>query len=202
MSSLLTHRNVVVRVLSAWLSGLAIFVAAWLVSYLWLPERSFRFLGSVALTSSGQPATLPEALSILAWNLALVAGPVVLSSLFAVGRLPCSYLMPWVVCAAYGGLLGTNSFALPDPAGPMAPNLAVAWTRAGVREITAYLVLAAALADMYVWRQRSWWSVRVERIRSWRALRLSPAELLFLAAGVALLAWAAYVEASQIVLQG
>jgi hypothetical protein len=156
---LLTHPNVLIRILSSWLIGLIIFFAVWTASYLWLPEGSLQFASLNPVLSAPAEAVLPEALGIFAWNLCVAGSLVVLSSLFLIGRFPAGYLLPWVICGLYGALLGTNSFALSDPAGPMAPNFAVLWTRAGLREIAAYLLIAAALANFYLWRQLSWWSL-------------------------------------------
>jgi hypothetical protein len=128
---LLVHPNLLIRVLSNWLIGFIIFFSVWTLSYVALPLGSIQFsIANLVLTSAGE-AVLPEALRIFAWNLCLAGGLVVLSSLFVVGDFPAGYLLPWIICALYGALLGTNSFALPDPAGESAPSLVVLWTRAG-----------------------------------------------------------------------
>lgn len=196
---LLTHPKVLVRVLISWLLSLIIFFGVWTVSYLWLAPGSLHFGASNLIPSTAGEAVLPEALNLFTWNLLIAAVPVALTSLFVIGRLPAGYLMTWVICACYGAMLGTNSFAFPDPAGPSAPNFAVLWTRAGLREITAYLFIASALADIYLWRQASWWSVKVKQVRSFKELRLLPGEVVCLVIAVGFLGWAAYVEAWQII---
>jgi hypothetical protein len=65
---------------------------------------------------------------------------------------------------------------------------------AGVRELTAYLLVAAVSTNLPLWKQRSWWSWQVERIRQWRDIHLSWVEVLCLVVALGLLAWAAYVE--------
>ena len=158
------HPNLLIRVLSNWLIGFITFFSVWALSYAALPPGSLQFAaGNPVLTRAGE-ALLPLRLS--AWNLCAARGLVVLSSLFVVRDFPAGYLLPWIICALYGALLGTNSFALPDPTGPSAPNPAVLWTRAGGREISAYLLIAAALARIYQWQLPSWWSVRMKRVRS------------------------------------
>ncbi len=196
---LLTHPNVLVRVPSNWLIGLIIFFGIWVISYEAFPPGSLRFASSNPVLNSTGEAVLPETLRILAWNLCVAGGLVVLSSLFIIGKFPAGYLLPWIICGLYGAMLGTNSFAFPDPAGPLPPNLAVLWTRAGWREITAYMLMASALANVYQWQQPSWWSMQVKRVRSWRELRLSGGELMCLVMAVGFLGWAAYVEAWQII---
>ncbi len=196
---LLIHPNLLIRVLSNWLIGFIIFFGVWTISYEALPPGSLQFASANPILASAGEAVLPEALRIFAWNLCVAGGLVVFSSLFVVGDFPAGYLLPWIICALYGALLGTNSFALPDPAGPSAPNLVVLWTRAGWREISAYLLLAAALAHIYQWQLPSWWSVQTKRVRSWRELHLSSGEVLCLVLALSLLVWAAYVEAWQVV---
>ena len=196
---LLTYPNVLIRVLSNWLIGLVIFFGVWVISYEGLPPDSLHFASSNPILTAAGEAVLPETLRIFVWNLCVAGGLVVLSSLFIIGKLPAGYLIPWITCALYGAMLGTNSFAFPDPAGPSAPHLTVLLTRAGWREISAYLIMASVLANVYQWRQPSWWSVQVQRVRAWREVRLSSAERMCLVMAVGLLGWAAYVEAWQII---
>ena len=80
----------------------------------------------------------------------------------------------------------------------IAPQLDIAWQHVGLRELSAYLLAAAALADRHLWFQRSVWDWRLSRVRAWRELRLSRAEIALLAGAVVLLAWSAVTEASQI----
>ncbi len=196
---LLTNTNLFIRVLSNWSIGLILFFAAWGASYLWLPEGSLRFASTNPVISTAAQTVLAEALRIFAWNLLVATGLIVFSSLFVVGRFPASYLLPWIICIVYGALLGTNSFAFPDPAGPTAPTLAILWTRAGLREITAYLLIAAALANIYLWQQPSWWSLQVNRVRTLKEVHLFRAEVFCLILAIGFLFWAAYVEAWQII---
>lgn len=203
LTALLTHRHVAVRILAAWGIGLAILAATWNISYYWLPPGILRGW-SVSVASwprleSGTLGVPALALRIALRNAVAGGGATVLASLFTVGRFPLGYLAPWAWFGFYGVLLGTNSFAHPNLAGPLAPTATVAWTRSGIREISAYLLIAAAFANLGIWQQRSWWNWRVEQVQAWTRLRLSRTELLSLFLALVLLGWSAYVEAWQII---
>jgi len=194
--TLLAHRSLLTRALTAWLIGLALFYGAWAASYAWLPAGSFHLPGAAIAQSSGCTSQfINEAVKLFVWNFAVGLAFTAFASLFRSGGLPLGYLVPWLVFLAYGGLLGTNSFACPDPSGPHPVNIAIIWERAGVREISAYLLVAAVLAPLYVWQQPSLWSPKIERVRSWKEFRLTRDVVAGLLAAVALLAWASVVEA-------
>jgi hypothetical protein len=199
LGSTLTHRNVAVRATSAWFIGLTALVAAWLVSYRFMPEGavSFSLASQLPLESLRQQAGL--AAGIFLWNLAVGGTALMLSSFFRLGRVPLAYLAPWAWFALYGIALGTNSFAITTPGMRVAPQVEVAWNHVGLRELSAYLLAAAALADRHLWFQRSVWDWRLARVRSWTDLRLSRPEVVLLVAAVGLLAWSAATEAAQIV---
>ena len=190
ISGLLAHPNLLIRISAATAAGFIVFLASWTASYAWLPEGFYRIFWQPSVEGN-------DALTLFAWNL-MTVGVTAFASLFVINRFPAGYLIPFFVFGLYGGLLGTNSFFIPDPAGPQAPTLNVIWTRSGLREALAYLLVAAALTNVYLWRQPSWWSTRLERIRSWRDVRLSRAEILLVIVAIALLFWAVYVEAWQI----
>jgi hypothetical protein len=135
-----------------------------------------------------------QTLRAFIWNLAFTGGLAALSSLFAVNRFPLGYLVPWITFAVYGASLGTDSFVCPTPDGPLSPSLAVLWTRAGFREITGYMLIAAALANRYLWQQPSFFSLKLERIRSWKQARPNLDLLVGLCAAASLIAWGAVVE--------
>ena len=198
LGSTLTHRNVAVRAAAAWVIGVAALIGAWLVSYRYMPEGavSFSLASQLPLESLRQQASLTA--GIFLWNLAVGGTALFLSSLFRLGRIPLAYLAPWAWFALYGIALGTNSFAITTPGMRLAPELDVAWRHVGLRELSAYLLAAAALADRHIWLQRSIWEWRLSRVRSWQELRLSRSEAALLVGAVALLAWSAMTEAAQI----
>ncbi len=193
--NLLSHPNLLIRTLAATAVGLAVFLASWAASYTWLPEGAVRAFWQPS-PAGNDVQTI--ALAMFAWNL-LTVGLTALSSLFVLNRFPAGYFIPLLILAWYGALLGTNSFASPDPAGRLAPTVNVIWTRSGLREAAAYLLVASALANIHLWREPSWWSTRLERVRSWRDVRLSAPEIILIVAALALLGWAMYVEGGQIV---
>src|ERR671935_596363 len=199
LGSTLTHRNVAIRATSAWIVGVVALVSAWLVSYRFMPEGAvgFSLASQLPLESLREQAQLTA--GIFLWNLVVGGTALAVSSCFRLGRVPLAYLAPWAWFALYGIALGTNSFAITTPGMRVAPQIDIAWTHVGLRELSAYLLAAAALADRHLWFQRSVWDWRLSRVRSWTDLRLSRAELVLLAGAVSLLAWSAATEAAQIV---
>ena len=190
--ALLTHRGFLVRAATGLLVGILICFSAWAASLAWLPEG---FLLKLPLPTIGTcEANVANSVRIFVWNLILTGGLVLFSSLFALGRLPCGYLVPWLTFAAYGGMLGTNSFLCEQLSDPVPLSMSVLWTRAGFREIAAYLLIAAALANQFLWRQSSFFSHRVERVRTLRELKIDFGAILGLFAAALLLGWAAVVE--------
>jgi hypothetical protein len=99
-----------------------------------------------------------------------------------------------MVFATYGGMLGTNSFACPNPEGAVSISLSVLWTRAGFRETIGYLLIAAVLANQYLWRQPSFFKMQVERVRSFKEFKLKLEVILGLCTAIFLIAWGAMVE--------
>jgi hypothetical protein len=135
-------------------------------------------------------------LTIFSWNLLFGVGAIFIGSLVGVGKISLGYFAPWWWAVGYGVALGTNSFVLTVPGVKYAPQLDVLWSHIGGREILAYLLVAAALANVHVWRPRHWSDLGLSRVRAFRDVRLSTAELACLAGALALLAWTASVEAA------
>ena len=194
----LTHANPVVRAAMAWAIGVIVLIGAWTFSYRWLPEGAVGFSLAAQLPLDALRERTSLTAGIFTWNLVVGGLAVLAASLFRVGRMPLAYVAPWAWFAMYGIALGTNSFALTTPGARLAPELDIAWSHVGLRELSAYLFAAAALADRHLWQQRSWWDWRVSRVRSWAELRLSRVELALLFGAVCLLAWSASTEAAQV----
>lgn len=194
----LTHANPAVRAGVGWAIGVAVLLSAWSLSYRWLPEGVVGWSLASQLPLDALREETPLTAGILAWNLVVGGIAVFVASFFRVGRIPLAYVAPWAWFALYGVALGTNSFAITTPGARLAPQLDIAWSHIGLRELSAYLLAAAALADRHLWQQRSWWDWRVSRVRSWAELRLTRAEGLLLGGALVLLAWSAAVEATQI----
>lgn len=179
--------------------GVALWLGAWTVAYLWLPDGSLALklaLAAAAPIDAAQGAS-GVAATIFSWNLVLGVGVVALCSLFAVGRLSFGYIAPWWWFTAYGVALGTDSFVIASGE-RLAPQAHVLWTHVGLWELLAYVLVAAALAHAHQWRHRRLRDLQLARVRSWGQVRLRPAEYACLAAAVVLLAWTATVEGSQI----
>lgn len=195
----LAHPNAPVRAAAAASVSLALWLVAWTVSYHWLPDGALSLNLALAAAAPIDPDRGASGLAatIFSWNLLLGVGVVVLCSLFAVGRLSFGYLAPWWWSIAYGVALGTNSFVIAGGE-RLAPNPEVLFTHVGLRELLAYVLVAAALANAHQWRHVRWSDVRLARVRHWGELRLRRSEAACLATAVALLAWTASVEGAQI----
>ncbi|MFO7246568.1 MAG: hypothetical protein FWJ62_07680 [Thermaerobacter sp.] len=122
----------------------ALFWSAWWLGFSLLPEGVLRGSSAASLLPLERLGAVPRALAVLAWNAAVAALLVAGANLVRVGRLPLGVLPPLYYWTLYGLLLGTNSFATPLPE-RVAPSLAVLLGRAGVLELHAYLLVAAAL---------------------------------------------------------
>jgi hypothetical protein len=191
----LTHTSPLPRALTACAIALVLWVAAWTGSYLFLSEGLLRGLMTARVPDEVLVAGPSLGATIFQWNLLFGMGAIALSSLFAVGKLSLGYVAPWWWAIGYGVALGTNSFVLTEP-GKLAPDLSIVWQHIGAREILAYLLVAAALANIHFWRPRRWYDLTLRRVRGLRELRLRGIELTFVAGGLVLLAWTAGIEAA------
>jgi hypothetical protein len=191
--SLLTHRSFFVRGAIAIIVGVAIFFAMWAASLAWLPEGFFLVLPRPSIITSCEQ-NVEQALRAFLWNLVFTGGLTAFASLFAVNRFPIGYIVPWMMFAMYGGLLGTNSFNCPNPEGPLPISLSVLWTRAGFRETIGYLLIAAALSNQFFWRQTSFFKLHIESVRSWKEFKINLEMIFGLCLAIFLLAWGAVVE--------
>ncbi len=138
------------------------------------------------------------AMTIFSWNLVVGVGAIVAGSLFAFGPLSLGYFAPWWWALGYGVALGTNSFVLTVP-GKLAPRIDILWQHIGAREILAYVLVAAALSNVHLWRPRSWHALTLSRVRALGDVRLRTAEVACLACAIVLLFWSANVEAAGVI---
>jgi hypothetical protein len=191
----LTHSSPVARAVTASVIALALWIGAWTLSYLFLSEGLLRGVMTARVPDEALLAGPSLGATIFQWNLLFGMGVIALGSLFAIGKLSLGYIAPWWWAIGYGVALGTNSFVLTEP-GKLAPNLSVMWQHIGAREILAYLLVAAALANIHFWRPRRWYDMTLSRVRGVRELRLRGLELTFVAGGLVLLAWTAGIEAA------
>jgi hypothetical protein len=191
----LTHRSPLRRALTASAIALALWVVAWTGSYLFLSEGLLTSLMSARVPDDILFAGPSLGATIFQWNLLFGMGAIALGSLFAIGNLSLGYIAPWWWAIGYGVALGTNSFVLTEP-GKLAPRIDIIWQHIGAREILAYLLVAAALANIHFWQPRRWYDLTLRRVSGLRELRLRGIELSFVAGGLVLLAWTASIEAA------
>ena len=191
----LTHASPVRRALTATGIALVLWFGAWTISYLILSEGILRDAMSARVPDDilARPDTL--AATIFTWNLIFGVGSIVIGSFFAIGPLSLGYFAPWWWALGYGVALGTNSFVVTVP-GKIAPRIDILWEHIGAPEILGYLLVAAALANIHVWRQRRWRDVRLARVRRIGDIRLRVSELACVVGALALLAWTANTEAA------
>lgn len=154
----------------------ALWLAAWTLSYLALGEGALRTLMSARVADDVFTAGPSLAVTIFSWNLLFGVGAIVVGSFFAIGRVSLGYFAPWWWALGYGVALGTNSFVLTVP-GKLAPRLDILWQHIGAREILAYLLVAAALSNIHVWRPRRWHDLSLSRVRAFADIRLGVGEL-------------------------
>lgn len=166
----------------------ALFWSSWLVGYWLLPEGVLRNSSVAAVLPLAGLGGVSRTLAVLAWNAGAAALFVAGANLVRVRRIPLGAIPPLAYWTFYGLLLGTNSLGVPE-AQRLAPSLAVLLGRAGILELNAYLLVAAATAGWARWEQARWWGGGTRRVqpqplgRAGR-LMLAAAALLLIAGAV------------------
>lgn len=200
MKSLLVHDRLIVRFSALLALVTTLFLLTWTISYAFLPEGILRGrTGAAVLAGDTAAASFwVEWLRIFALNVSICLLVVVTPNLIR-GGVPLGYYTASVQAIMYAITLGTNSFTLPLPDGPLAPTLAVL-TRSGPYEIIAYLLAATATLSIARWTLRGRWPRQtLERWGPIAGQRMGQAEWVGLAlAGILLLAANAW-EALQII---
>ena len=194
----LTNRSPLSRVLGAVVVAFVIWLAAWAVSYQLLSEGVLRDVLTARVPDDVLKAGPSLAFSIFSWNLLFGVGAIVAGSLFAIGPVSLGYFAPWWWALGYGVALGTNSFVVTVP-GKIAPRLDILWQHIGAPEILAYVLVAAALANIHLWRPRRWYDLTLRKVRGIADIRLYVGELACIAAAFTLLAWTASREAAGVI---
>ena len=179
------------RIVSGLTLGLACMYLSWVIGYFLLPEGVLRGKTGAGIISE----SLSESLSVfqlaLIWNMVVAFIVMPLVGLLAIGRLSLTYVLAVGNFTLYGIFLGTNSFSNPRPA-PLAPNLDV-FTGTGPWEIGAYMLVAAAVANRYRFRQKNWMGGGTTRI-SRKDERLAAGAWAAIAAAAALIIITAKIE--------
>ncbi len=140
----LEHEKVVVRFLSLYLLGLALFFVSWTLSYLFLPEGLIRgLLPFTKITGdAAAESLLKEFFTIFGVNLMGFLAIIIGNYILRVRSIAFGYLIPLAWMMMYGLILGTNSFSIPL-AEPLAPALTV-FSRSGLYEMAGAVLLAVA----------------------------------------------------------
>src|SRR5438105_15717393 len=196
--AILTHRSPLSRVLGGVAIAFVLWLAAWAISYQVLSEGVLREVMSARVPDDVLKAGPSLAFSIFGWNLLFGVGAIVAGSLFAIGPISLGYFAPWWWSLGYGVALGTNSFVVTVP-GKIAPRIDILWQHTGPPQILAYILVAAALANIHVWRPRRWYDLTLRRVRHHAEIRLRASELACIAAAFTLLAWTASREAAGVI---
>jgi hypothetical protein len=159
VKSLLLHERLIVRFLALLVSVAVLFLLAWTFSYLFLPEGILRGRTGAAILAGETAASsfFVEWLRIAIINFSICLLTVIAPNLLRGGTgLPFGYYTVCVQAIMYAVTLGTNSFSLPLPDGPLAPTFAVL-ARSGPYEISAYILAATATASISRWAMHGRW---------------------------------------------
>lgn len=192
----LTHSSPLRRAIVATAIAAGLWVGSWTLSYLLISEGALREVMASRIPTELFAESPSLGMTIFSWNLFFGVGAILAGSLVGLGRLSLGYFAPWWWAIGYGVALGTNSFVITVPGMKYAPSIDVLWSHIGAREILAYLLVAAALANVHLWRPRRWHDLTLSKVRAVRDVRLKTGELACLASALVLLAWTASVEAA------
>ncbi len=179
------------RIVSGLALGLVCMYLAWAIGYFLLPEGVLRGKTGAGFVSDLLPENVGVLLLALIWNGVIAFVVVPLLSLLAIRRLSLAYLLALGNFMLFGIFLGTNSFSNPRPEA-LPPNLAV-FLATGPWEIGAYMLVAAALANRYRFRQEHWLAGKMTRITR-RDEKMSIAQWLTLVAAVIVIIVTAWIE--------
>lgn len=179
------------RFIWVWILSFSIFFLAWIAGYLILPQGALRgkLPGTVLLGEDID--VLSTFLKIFLFNF-LIGGIVFsLCNLFRVGDVPLGYVAIWLDILVFGLLKGTNSFIYPYET--MLASF-IGFLRTGLWEFSAYILMTCSTVNFAIYRQESWLSGKVTRIKQWQDVKLSKTEKGTYVIGVAILAFSAFLE--------
>lgn len=198
LGDFVNHESVIVRFVALWSLCFVLFLTAWTVSYLFLPESLLRRAGGPGPLSTTAETITMEFLSIFAWNLGFSL-IVVAANTFRSIRTPMGYLVVLIMWIQGAVIWGTNSLMIQT--GRLAPSPSVILGRSGVYELTAIVAIAVATRGVMVWHQESGprWREQFERVRGPRDWSIGRREVVLLVAGVVLLAIANLREAAMVI---
>ncbi len=174
-----------------WILSFSILFLAWTVSYLILPQGTLRGKLPSTLFFGENTDLLSTFLKILLFNFAIGGIVFSLCNLFRVGNVPLGYVAIWLEILVFGLLKGTNSFIYPYET--MLASF-IGFLRTGLWEFSAYILMTCSTVNFAIYRQESWLSGKVTRIKRWQDVKLSKTEKGTYVIGVAILAFSAFLE--------
>ena len=188
------NENMWIRFGSMWLLGLAVLFLAWCLSFRSLPENILQGSSAVYYVPVKAQNVDMTFMRIFLWNICVGCIPVALGSLVRVKDVPLGYFLAFYHWGMYGILLGTNSFVIPG-FGKILPSLTTLFSGSGIYEITAYTLISAATFALYYRTGNA--SLTLDSADQGKTflLKLSKAELAFLALAIVVLAVSNYYEA-------
>ena len=188
------HDDVLVRFVSLWLVVASAFTAAWLLSYLFVPQGLLR--GGNPGASTGYAGSITrEFLWLFGWNVGVSLIAIGANTLRSVNT-PMGYVIEVVQAPWYGAVWGTGSLAIGTGA-RIVPSPTVLVERSGPMEITAIVAIVVATRGVMIWHQESGprWREEFDRVQSPSDWSLTRREWALLIGGYLLLAVACYREA-------
>ena len=188
------HDDVLVRFVSLWVVVASVFTAAWILSYLFVPQGLLRG-GNPGAETGYAGSVAREFLWLFGWNVGVSLIAIGANTLRSVNT-PMGYVFEVVQAPWYGAVWGTGSLAI-GTGERIAPSPAVLVERSGPMEITAIVAIVVATRGLMLWHQKSGprWKEEFERVRSPRDWSLTRRELALLVGGYLMLAVACYREA-------
>lgn len=155
----LMHDRLLVRFLALLGLVMVVFLGAWVVSYLFLPEgvlRNRNFAQALAGSDLAGGSVWLEWLRLLAVNLAAMFLLCVAPNVFrSAGNYPLGYTTVTLLALIFGVTLGTNSLAV-SLGGKVPPSLAILGS-SGLYEIAAYVLAVAATISISRYRLVGQW---------------------------------------------
>jgi hypothetical protein len=188
------HDDVLVRFVSLWVVVASVFTAAWILSYLYLPQGLLR--GGNPGASTGYAGSITrEFLWLFGWNVGVSLIAVGANTLRSVNT-PMGYVVEAVQAPWYGAVWGTGSLAI-GTGERIAPSLNVLVERSGPMEITAIVAIVVSTRGVLLWHQESGprWKQEFICVGSPSDWSLTRREWALLVGGYLLLAVACYREA-------
>jgi hypothetical protein len=155
---LLMHEKLAVRFCALLCTVAAVFLAAWVFSYFFLPEGFLKGrLAGEALAGEDLAggSVWMEWLRISAVNLGVMFFVIVAPNVFRTGDTPYGYVTLTLLAVILGITIGTNSFTI-SAGGKLAPSAEI-FASSGLYEIIAYVLAAAATVSISKYRLTGNW---------------------------------------------